>query len=156
MQAIVTRNVNSPHLFAQTGDGNFWAIAPSEASRLTCGQTVEIKIIDPADQFCRLIVPIPPIEIFVAIDQSKLQLRCYTGNQTIPEVTSVATNLLAEANQLAKAFDWPKPREPYISSTRLGVTVMCEVPYPQRQLTDAMYHQIISYQKQHKWKVSRQ
>lgn len=157
MQAIVSNRPGSPYLFADAEDQTSWAISPDEAKKLTVGQAIEIRIIDPADQFCRLVkIPVlPALEIFVAIDTYKVQLRCYTGNQTIQEATAVANALKVEALNMATSVQLDSPREPYIASTKLGVTIMCEIAYPQRQLTDAIYQQVVGYQKQRKWKLSR-
>ena len=153
--ATIIRNAGSSHYFAKTENGSSWAISPKDAFRLTVGQLVQISVADPADQFCKLESILKTPDVFVCIDQTKVQLRYYVGNQTIPEATMHAAQLKTEALSLSKTLQLEQPREPYIASTRLGVTIMCEIPYPNRQLSDFIYQQILTFQKQHKWKISR-
>jgi len=154
MQATVEVKPGSDTLFALTAMGQYWAIPPEQARQLSKGQNILIKITDQADQFCKVLSS-NLSEIFLAIDTYKLQIRCYTGNQTVEALGDYSTHLLKEATQLAQALALPPPREPYITSTFMGVTVICEIPYVGGLLTNAVYDQVVTYQKHRKWKLSR-
>jgi hypothetical protein len=155
MQAVITTKPGSPYLFAVTKANGSWALTTEDSKNLKVGQPVEIAIADQADQFCQIVaLTAPQLDIFLAIDNYKVQLRCYTGNQTIDELHQKEASIKKEANNMALSLGLDTPRAPYVTSTFQGVTLIIEIPLP-RPTTDALYTQISDYQKLNKWKLSR-
>lgn len=155
MHAVTATRPGSPYLFAVTKDNGSWALTTEDSLNLKVGQTIEITIADPADQFCQIAVATtPPLDLFMAIESYKVQLRCYTGNQTVDELHQKEASIKKEAINMALSLGLDTPRAPYVTSTFQGVTLIVEIPLP-RPTPDAVYAQLTDYQKLRKWKLSR-
>ncbi len=93
------------------------------------------------------------MEIFVAFGPYRLEIRNYTGCTTVPALAKDAENLRGEAKRLATAVGLPEPTEARVTSTYMGLTLICEID--QRGVGDTKHDAIRQFAKTHGWKISR-